>query len=117
TEAIVQQALKLSYVHGRYDFETKLEIHNILITISRAELMRRLRRVLEQVGNFPQIRFAVSGAAAVALALRIARIGCAMTHAPAMESRELLSGKKPFPKFCFFTYRHVYHGHLGDAQL
>jgi 4-aminobutyrate aminotransferase-like enzyme len=117
TQVIVQQALNLSYVHGRYDFETKLEIDNIPITVSRAELVRRLREVLQQVGNFPQIRFAVSGAAAVALALRIARIGCAMTHAPVRESHHLLSGKKPFPKFCFFTYRHVYHGHLGDAQL
>jgi 4-aminobutyrate aminotransferase-like enzyme len=117
TAALLQQFGQLPVLHRRYDYATQITFRGRSLPVSREAARAAVRAILQPLGPYPDVMFHVSGASALVMALKAAKLSCLHRQAPPALRDEVLQGRQQFPPFAVLAYRRVYHGHTGDAQL
>lgn len=123
--AICQMARKLhSCISADWPYSCKIKINGIEKEISRAALAERLIEITSQAMPFPKrVCFEVSGATAVNLALKIAKITYLREHGVTTEDFDTYLHNEVFVpsdydkfKFSILNFKNAFHGRHGDSQ-
>jgi 4-aminobutyrate aminotransferase len=115
--AMKDQLGQLPYMHGRFDFETTVQIAGRPRLVSRARVREVLLNAARPAMKASQVWLNISGAAGIMTALKACRISRTLREAPLHEREQLLQASAPFPQFAVIAFQGAYHGLLGDAQL